>query len=413
MTPHDFDNNGESESLLYKNVCIRCRDDGLISISDIWKAEGKPRRGRPDDWIKSRSTQDQLRAIAKDTAAIIKYYPNGSIASVERFLEIVKGGINVIQGVLGNTAFAIGYAKFLSEECGQWVEQKLLTSESETISTSGFPDVFEGKRVRFVGTSDKPEWIAQDICDVLENGLASSALRDFDEDEKGMCTIHTLGGIQEMLTVQEPGLYRLIFNSRKPIAKRFKWWIWHRVIPSIRKTGSYSLSQEYLGLEQEIAYWEQRMAERLNLKKNLRVELVTAALGYIQKRHLNPVKTLSKMHDTINERLQGLKAQDVRRKNGFSKHTLLRDYYEKNPLCEISVINRLGANYIVRYDMHPIDAINKACDDFLRDDHIPQPFLIAENVHAQGHRLAAALKRKQLSQPTQLSLDLWGKGQVG
>jgi prophage antirepressor-like protein len=48
---------------------------------------------------------------------------------------------------------------------------------------------FESKQVRFVGTEDCPEWIAQDVCDVLENGQAGNILRDYDEDEKGLYTI--------------------------------------------------------------------------------------------------------------------------------------------------------------------------------------------------------------------------------
>jgi len=48
-----------------------------------------------------------------------------------------------------------------------------------------------------------------------------------------------LGGEQELLCVSEPGLYSLIFTSRKEAAKRFKRWVLHEVLPSIRKTGRY------------------------------------------------------------------------------------------------------------------------------------------------------------------------------
>ncbi|NEZ55030.1 BRO-N domain-containing protein [Adonisia turfae] len=53
----------------------------------------------------------------------------------------------------------------------------------------------------------------------------------------------TLGGKQDLLTVNEPGLYELVFGSRKPEAKRFKRWLKHEVLPAIRKTGSYSLQK--------------------------------------------------------------------------------------------------------------------------------------------------------------------------
>ena len=54
-----------------------------------------------------------------------------------------------------------------------------------------------------------------------------------------MSSIHTLGGEQELLVVNEPGLYTLVLGSRKPEARAFKRWITHEVIPSIRKHGGY------------------------------------------------------------------------------------------------------------------------------------------------------------------------------
>lgn len=47
-----------------------------------------------------------------------------------------------------------------------------------------------------------------------------------------------------MRTVTEPGLYRLIFASRKPDAVRFRRWVFHEVLPQIRRTGSYSVAPQ-------------------------------------------------------------------------------------------------------------------------------------------------------------------------
>ncbi len=54
----------------------------------------------------------------------------------------------------------------------------------------------------------------------------------------------TFSGVQEMAIVSESGLYSLIIRSRKPIAKPFQKWVTREVLPSIRKTGSYSISQQ-------------------------------------------------------------------------------------------------------------------------------------------------------------------------
>ena len=49
-----------------------------------------------------------------------------------------------------------------------------------------------------------------------------------------------------MLVVNEPGLYRLVFASRKPEAKEFQRWVYHEVLPTLRKTGSYTIAQKAL-----------------------------------------------------------------------------------------------------------------------------------------------------------------------
>ncbi len=95
------------------------------------------------------------------------------------------------------------------------------------------------QQIRVVGMLDQPEWVAKDVCDVLGITAPAQVVRGFDDDEKGVCSIHTPGGPQEMLTVTEPGLYRLVLQSRKPAAKTFKRWICHEVLPSIRRHGCY------------------------------------------------------------------------------------------------------------------------------------------------------------------------------
>jgi len=85
--------------------------------------------------------------------------------------------------------------------------------------------------------------VAKDVCNVLELNDVSKACERLDDDEKGTNTILTLGGNQEMVTVSESGLYSLVLTSRKPEAKAFKKWLTSVVLPSIRKTGGYSVPQ--------------------------------------------------------------------------------------------------------------------------------------------------------------------------
>ena len=85
------------------------------------------------------------------------------------------------------------------------------------------------------------------MCRALGLGNSSKAIMPLDDDEKGITISDTLGGKQEMTTINEPGLYSLILRSRKPEAKAFKRWITHEVIPAIRKTGGYIVGQEMMG----------------------------------------------------------------------------------------------------------------------------------------------------------------------
>lgn len=81
-----------------------------------------------------------------------------------------------------------------------------------------------------------------DVCNCLGIKNSRDAVRRLDADEKGAVLIRTLGGQQTVTAVNEEGLYALVLSSRKREAKEFKRWVTHEVIPTIRKTGSYSLA---------------------------------------------------------------------------------------------------------------------------------------------------------------------------
>lgn len=101
---------------------------------------------------------------------------------------------------------------------------------------------FESKNLRVTtGVDGEPRFVATDVCAVLGIQNTTDALKRLDDDEKGIDSIDTLGGKQDMAVVNESGLYVLILGSRKSEAKRFKRWVTHEVLPSIRRTGSYSV----------------------------------------------------------------------------------------------------------------------------------------------------------------------------
>ncbi|OQX16137.1 MAG: hypothetical protein BWK73_04550 [Thiothrix lacustris] len=98
----------------------------------------------------------------------------------------------------------------------------------------------DGISVRtFLDANGMPWFVAADVCSALELSNTSKAVSRLDDDEKGVTTGDTLGGKQELTTINESGLYSLIMTSRKEEAKKFKKWVTSEVLPTIRKTGSY------------------------------------------------------------------------------------------------------------------------------------------------------------------------------
>ena len=97
-------------------------------------------------------------------------------------------------------------------------------------------------QVRIVPVEGELMFVAKDVCDCLEITKHRDAISRLDSDERGSVKLDTPGGKQDVAAINEYGLYNLVLSSRKPEAKEFKRWITHDVIPSIRKTGSYSLA---------------------------------------------------------------------------------------------------------------------------------------------------------------------------
>ena len=84
-------------------------------------------------------------------------------------------------------------------------------------------------------------WVLKDVCEVIGIAKHTNVAARLEDDEKGACLMGTPSGQQSMIIINEPGLYSVILRSDKPEAKDFKRWVTHEVIPSIRRTGSYSV----------------------------------------------------------------------------------------------------------------------------------------------------------------------------
>ena len=85
-------------------------------------------------------------------------------------------------------------------------------------------------------------WVLKDVCQILGITNHKDIILKLEPDEKGVEKIDSLGGTQKTTIINEAGLYKTIFRSNKPEAKKFMHWVTHEVLPSIRKHGAYITS---------------------------------------------------------------------------------------------------------------------------------------------------------------------------
>lgn len=115
----------------------------------------------------------------------------------------------------------------------------ILTSAQETGKFFSFEGTHE---VQVVIINGNPYFVAVDICNALDLQNTSGRIHCFvDADEYLPYVVSRSGQQRTVNVVNESGLYALIFQSRKPIAKKFRKWVTSEVLPAIRKTGKYEI----------------------------------------------------------------------------------------------------------------------------------------------------------------------------
>ena len=93
-----------------------------------------------------------------------------------------------------------------------------------------------GKEFRIYGDKENPLFLAKDVKDWIEHNNITLMLNNVDEDEKLTYVIHNSGQNREMWFLTEDGLYEVLMQSRKPIAKQFKKEV-KKILKQIRLTG--------------------------------------------------------------------------------------------------------------------------------------------------------------------------------
>jgi prophage antirepressor-like protein len=158
---------------------------------------------------------------------------------------------------------------------------------------------FEENSIRTILIDNEPFFVLKDVANALSLTNHKQVLSDLKnriakigvdlKEVSQTYPLETKGGKQEFTLVSEVGLYEVIFVSKKEEAIKFRFWITSEVLPSIRKTGSYSLQKE------------ETQNEKISLQKSL--ETVETGIKLLKSlSNLNPMEKiqLDNLHKTEN-----------------------------------------------------------------------------------------------------------------
>lgn len=126
-----------------------------------------------------------------------------------------------------------------------------------------------GKDFKIYGDFENPLFLAKDVATWIEHSNSRVMLDSVEEDEKVVRIVYTLGGNQESWFLTEDGLYEVLMQSRKPIAKTFKKEV-KQILKSIRKHGMYA-SDELLDNPDLIIQIATKLKEEKEARKALEI----------------------------------------------------------------------------------------------------------------------------------------------
>ncbi|HEL1945984.1 ORF6C domain-containing protein [Streptococcus suis] len=163
--------------------------------------------------------------------------------------------------------------------------------------------VFHGQEVRTVTINNEPWFVGKDVADILGYSKSRNAIAlHVDEEDALKQGIPTSGGIQDMIIINESGLYSLILSSKLPQAKEFKRWVTSEVLPQIRQQGAYvpeNLSDEaFIALftgQKKLKEQQLALAQDVDYLKNEQPIHPSFAQALLKKRKARVVACLGGM----------------------------------------------------------------------------------------------------------------------
>lgn len=164
--------------------------------------------------------------------------------------------------------------------------------------------------IRGLKIEGEPWFVGKDVAAALGYSDTAQAIRKhIDDEDKGVVESTTPGGKQNITIINESGLYSLMLKSKLPGAKKFKRWVTSEVLPSIRKTGAYSMQGAGRAAPADDAMFERLWAELERKQKiNGYVDRFCSYFGWSRRYFLSGMYNLMKRNgynvDALTLRMQ-------------------------------------------------------------------------------------------------------------
>ncbi len=190
--------------------------------------------------------------------------------------------------------------------------------------------------VRVLKINNEPWFVGKDICIVFGDTNYRRSLSKIDDDEKGVSQIDTPGGKQNMIVINESGLYSLLFTmeprkanmdidlveERVKKLKRFKRWVTGEVLPAIRKHGVYATEAMLADPDTLIAALMELKAEREKRKQ------LTATIN-VQNQQIAEMQPKVSYYDVVLNCKDLVAISTISKDYGWSARKMNRYLHEK------------------------------------------------------------------------------------
>lgn len=177
--------------------------------------------------------------------------------------------------------------------------------------------------IRTVFLNEEPHLVLSDVCEALDIKNPADASCRIDDGSVKLVPIQTAGGIQTTAVIDEPGLYQLIFTSRRPEALAFSRWVRAEVLPSLRKRGWYITADGLQSLMQDPEKATEVVSAAVGALREAQTRLFQTSQALAQKdTAIANFRAKAMYYDTVMRSHYGVKSTDIAHNCGISVHKL-------------------------------------------------------------------------------------------